>query len=181
MADGTILELEPCKAEPISTADSDAGRMRVSVIFTTIAGTAAALETAAKFARQLNAEVVLVVAEEIYFRYALESPPVSANFFEKLCLALLEELQLDSHATRIEILFCRDQVQCLQNVLAPRSLVLIGKRKRWLNFRERKIERGLSRQGHEVIVITSNSRLSGSLAESVTRRLLVEAKAPSSL
>jgi len=180
--DQHVLELKPLKADPEDTDYSDAGRMRVTVVYTTIAGTLAALEAAAKLARNLNAEIVLVVAEVVYFRYALEHPPISANFLERLCLALMDELEMDVAlpATRVEIHFCRDQVQCLQLALGPRSLVVIGARKRWWNLREHKLERALSRLGHSVLLVGSNFNSRRSRAQSVARRLLTEAAVPSS-
>ena len=176
MANQQLIELEPGKAEPASNRRSDPGRMRVTVVFTTIAGTLAALEAAANFARHLNAEIVLVVAEVIYFRYPLENPPVPADYFEKLCVALVDELEVDLTATRIEIHFCRDQVQCLQLALGPRSLVVLGAGRRWWSTRERRLERALTRTGHRVILVSSgrSSRPDNARTQSVVRRLLAE-------
>ncbi len=181
MIDRPLVELEPGNVEPAPSGQSDPGRMRVTVVFTTIAGTLAALEAAAMFARNLNAEIVLVVAEVIYFRYPLEHPPVSAGYFEKLCVALVDELEVDLTATRVEIHFCRDQLQCLQLSLRPRSLVVIGAGQRWWDRQEHRLERALSRLGHRVILVGSSLSSSSrkEKAQSVARRLLAELTAQS--
>jgi hypothetical protein len=100
------------------------------VLLTTIEATLAALNRAAHFAKGLDVEIVLVVTDVVSFHYPLENPPVAAYFFERLCFALIDESNLDADKVNIEIYFCRDRVQCLQLILKPRSLVVIGAKKK---------------------------------------------------
>jgi hypothetical protein len=163
MAAGTIVnrqvgEAEPHHGDPCPLVESNSGRLRVIVVFTTIEGTLAALKSAAKFAQALRAEITLLVAEAVYFRYPLETPPVSADFLCRLCVALVEELKveeskLDDTAINIDIRFCREQVPCLQLTLRPRSVVVLGARRCWWRRRERKLERALKRMGHDVLLV----------------------------
>ena len=144
--------------EPASPGDSDPEGLRITVILTTIAGTLAALRAATNFARGLRAEIVLLAAEVVYFRYPLEHPPVGSSFFERLGTALVAELDLAGNTVDLEIHFCRDQLRCLEQSLPPRSLVMIGAKKCWWRGRERNLERALSERGHDVISVRAGRK-----------------------
>jgi hypothetical protein len=171
-----VGEAAPHRADPVFEVESDSGRVRVIVVFTTIEGTLAALKSAAKFAQALNAEITLLVTQVVYFRYPLETPPVSAKFLYRLCVALIEEmktdeLELDGDAVNIDIHFCREQVPCLQFALKPRSVVVIGARKSWWRKPERKLERALKRMGHDVLLVSDGASDYRARAKSVVHRL----------
>lgn len=166
-----IDEAESHHGDPSPFAESDFGRIRVVVVFTTIEGTLAALKSAAEFAEALNAEITLLVTQAVYFRYPVENPPVSADFLYRLCVALIEELELDSDAVDIEIRFCRKQLECLQHTLQPRSVVVIGARKSWWRKPERKLERALKRMGHEVLLVSAGVLDSRARSRSVLHRV----------
>jgi hypothetical protein len=186
MAAGTMVNRQACRTEshdgdPFPHVESDFGRLRVIVVFTTIEGTLAALKSAAKFAQALRAEITLVMTQVVYFRYPLETPPVSANFLHHLCVALIEELQieelkteelqLDTDAISIDIRFCREQVPCLQFALKPRSVVVIGARKYWWRKPERKLERALKLMGHDVLHVDAAASDYQARSKSVIHRL----------
>jgi len=181
MATGTMVNRQAFQAEPHDGApfplvESDSGRLRVIVVFTTIEGTLAALKSAAKFAEALSAEITLLVSHEVYYRYPLETPPISASFLHRLCVALIEELkieelQLDTDAINIDIRFCRQQEPCLQVTLKPRSVVVIGAKKRWWRMSERKLERALKQMGHEVLLVNAAAGDYKVRAKSVIHRL----------
>src|SRR5664279_3199559 len=84
--------------------DSNVGRLKVMVVFTTVEGTLAALESAARLAKNLLAEIRLVIVDEVYFRYPLDCPPVPAISLHSLCAALIEGAYLDPGEVRVEIL-----------------------------------------------------------------------------
>jgi hypothetical protein len=163
MAAGIIVnrrvgQAEPHRSDPSPRVESDSGRLRVIVVFTTIEGTLAALKSAAKFAQALNAEITLLVTQVVYFRYPMDSPPVSADFLYRLCVALIEELKteelaLDGDAINIDIHFCREQLPCLELALKPRSVVMLDARRSWWRRRERKLERALKGMGHDVLPV----------------------------
>ena len=54
--------------------------------------------------------------------------------------------------TIVRIYLCRDRWQALEQALRPRSVVVIGGRKRWWPTRESRLARRLRRAGHEVIL-----------------------------
>jgi hypothetical protein len=167
MATGTMVnrqafQAEPHDGDPFPLVESDSGRLRVIVVFTTIEGTLAAL--------------TLLVSQEVYYRYPLETPPVSASFLHRLCVALIEELkieelQLDTDAINIDIRFCRQQEQCLQFTLKPRSVVVIGVKKRWWRMPERKLERALKQMGHDVLHVDAAASDYKVSSKSVIHRL----------
>jgi hypothetical protein len=157
-----ILERELREGKPSGGGpafDCDSGRLNVTVVYTTVDGTLAALETAARLAKNLLAEITLVMVEEVYFRYPLDRSPVSPTFLQCLCVALIESANLDPGEVKVEIHYCRDRMKCLQVRLREKSLVMIGaKRKGWARP-ERRLHAALARQGHDAILIREHSRL----------------------
>lgn len=147
-------------------------KMRVTVILTSIEGTIAALTAAANLSRNLAAEIVIHVSDVVYFRYPLERPPVYPAFFEKLCLALIEESNLDPYAINIEVHYCRDQLLSLKQTLRRRSLVVLGMEKSRWPKREKKLGPALSELGHDVVLVYAMSNPAGSHIPSVTHRML---------
>jgi hypothetical protein len=53
--------------------------------------------------------------------------------------------------TVVRIYLCRDRMDALVQMLKPRSLVVVGGRRRWWPTEETRIARRLRRAGHEVI------------------------------
>ena len=157
-----ILEKQVCEGEPGGgkpVLDFSPGRLTVMVVFTTVEGTLAALESAARLAKNLLADIKLVIVEEVYFRYPLNCPPVSAVFLHRLCTALIQGAYLDPDEVRVEIRYCRDRVKCLEDCLRERSLVVIGAKRRGWVRPERRIHTALARQGHDVVLIREHSSL----------------------
>src|SRR5437763_7834994 len=74
-------------AEPVSTTsaalESDP-HLNLYVVFTQPQATRAALLTASRMARDLNARVVLLVAKTVPFPLPLDAPPVSQAFTDRL-------------------------------------------------------------------------------------------------
>jgi alkylated DNA repair dioxygenase AlkB len=54
--------------------------------------------------------------------------------------------------TTVRICLCRDRWEALEVLLEPRSLVVLGGRKRWWPTRESRLAQKLRRAGHEVIL-----------------------------
>jgi hypothetical protein len=139
--------------------DFSAGRLKVMVVFTTVEGTLSALDSAARLAQNLLAEIRLVIVEEVYFRYPLDRSPVSPTFLHRLCLALIESANLDPGEVRVEIHYCRNRMKCLQVRLRERSLVVIGAKRTGWALPERRLHTALARQGHDAILIREHSNL----------------------
>lgn len=92
-----------------------------------------------------------MVIHEVPFHFPLDRPPVSVEFLERYQIRLVLESGLRAEEVHIEMFLCSDRTECLRRVLRPRSLVVVGaRRRRWLN-KERRLERWLGRLGHRVI------------------------------
>jgi hypothetical protein len=133
--------------------DNDGGRPAISVIYTNIEGTLAALDAAVRLSRGLEAQIVLIVAEEIAPCYSLDHPPAATAFFHNVCKAILAELQLDENAIRLEIHFCRRQIKCFETVLRPRSIVMLGTGHHFWRRREKKLAHTLNALGHDALLV----------------------------
>ena len=132
--------------------------LQVTVISTTREGTKAALELANTFARNLALRIRLLAVHAVPFQLPLERPPVSLDFLERNRMDLLAETQIHVEEVSIEIFLCRNQKQCLRQVLTQGSLVVVGGRKRpWRND-ARKLERWLAGEGHHVVFAEVTSR-----------------------
>jgi len=53
--------------------------------------------------------------------------------------------------TSVHIYLCRDRFETLASVLSPRSIVVLGGRKRWWPTREKSLASKLRKAGHEVV------------------------------
>jgi hypothetical protein len=123
-------------------------RLEVSVVFTSAPATTAAIRKAAALAESLGARITLIVAQVVPYPWPLESPAVPMDFSERRLFEMAEESPVE---TRVRIYLCRDQLRTLKALLAPRSLIVIGGRKRWWPTREKALARQLRRAGHEIV------------------------------
>jgi hypothetical protein len=157
--------------------NSGGGRTRITVVYTTIEGTLAALEAALPLSKGLNASVTLLIAEEMPSYFPLGDAPVVREVLERLCHAIFQELNLAEDAVGLMICFCHRQSECLRAELEPNSLVVLGERRRhrWLH-RERRLEHMLRDYGHDPLVIPAAA--DNQHAEAIVQRLLEESAAP---
>jgi hypothetical protein len=123
-------------------------RLDVAVVFTTAAATVPALEKAGALAASLRARISLLVAQIVPYPRPVESPPVPIDFNESRFREIAAESAVE---TTVQIYLCRDRLETLKTVLAPRSLVVIGGRRRWWPTREKALARQLRRAGHHVV------------------------------
>jgi len=122
--------------------------LNVTVVFTTVNSTLAALSKAGDLASRLNARIILLVPEVVPYPLALEDPPIPLRYKERLIRVVAGQ---SSIATSVHLYLCRDRLNTVLAVLAPRSLVVVGgPRRRWLSS-ENRMARALKRAGHEVI------------------------------
>jgi hypothetical protein len=156
--------------EPGPACDRDGERPRITVVYTTIEGTFAALDAAVRLSIGLEAQIVLLVAEEVAIYYPLNHAPVATRFFQSICGAILQELEINESSVKLEIFFCRRQVQCFEATLEPRSIVVLGTKNQWWHWRERRLARTLKLLGHDAVLVTSRGK--GSRCRSVVQRLL---------
>ena len=99
-------------------------------------------------ASSLSARVTLLVPQVVPYPLPLETPPVLVDFSERRFRLIACQSPVE---TRVRIFLCRDRFEILNSVLSPRSLVVVGGRRRWWPTAERRLARKLRGAGHEVI------------------------------
>ncbi len=143
---------------PGGNEESSSGRAKVTVFYTTIEGTLAALEAAIHLSKGLNADITLLIAEEVPPYFPLAHAPIAFAFLERVSNAILGELALDPGDVSVGISLCRRRVDYLRTALAPHSLVVLGKRHRWgWLCRERRLERWLRSFGHDALLVQAGA------------------------
>ena len=120
----------------------------VNVVYTDVPGTLAALRKAGGLAANLRARIQLIVPQVVHYPLPLSRPGVPREFSERRFHTLADGLHIDTH---VQICLCRDREQLLTEALPPRSLIVIGGRKRWWLTPEQALASRLHRSGHEVI------------------------------
>ncbi|PWU02045.1 MAG: hypothetical protein C5B51_21640 [Terriglobia bacterium] len=134
------------KQPPVEGSDQP---LDVAVVFTSSASTIAALRKAAALVDRLSTRIKLLVPQVVPYPRPLESPPVLLDFSEQRFHEIAAECPAE---IIVQIYLCRDRAETLKDVLAARSLVVIGAHKTWWPTREKRLARTLRRAGHEVIV-----------------------------
>jgi hypothetical protein len=133
-------------------------RLGVVVVATSDEGTLIALRTAGKLAAILRAHITLVKTQIVPFALPLDSPPVSIDFLRWQLYGLVCEAGIEAEEITIQLWLCRDGNKSLREILLPRSLVVMGGRKRWWSRRERTLERYLSRLNHQVVFVDLDAK-----------------------
>jgi hypothetical protein len=134
--------------EPAIGRTSDQ-HLEVTVVYTAIPETLAALRRAAILAGSLNARIKLLVPQVVPYPLPLTSPPVLIDFNERRFLVVARQMPVETTA---RIYLCRDRMDALTTVLRPNSVVVIGARRSWWFGEARRLARRLERAGHEVIL-----------------------------
>jgi hypothetical protein len=134
-------------ARPV--AEETDSKLNISVVFTSVDATLAALKEAANLASSLGGRITLLVPQIVPYPLPLSSPPVMPDFSERRLRVIAGRCRVE---TRVSIFLCRDPLETLKSVLKPHSLVLIGSRKRWWPTVEKRLASQLRHAGHEVVV-----------------------------
>jgi hypothetical protein len=125
-------------------------KLDIAVPFTSTEATLRALKLAEALAYRLDSRIALLVPQLVPYPLPLTSPPVLLDFNERR----FRDFASRSHVqTSVRIYLCRDRWDALLVMLKPRSLVVIGGRKRWWPTAEARLARRLQRAGHEVVVV----------------------------
>jgi hypothetical protein len=122
-------------------------KLCVVVLFTTAPATLLALKSAAKLADGLSARIRVVVPCIVPYHLPLDKPPVDPCVFSRSLCAMAQQAGVDC---TIDIRLCREPWTAFRQAIPARSLVMIGVRPRWWDFRERKLGEQLRREGHQV-------------------------------
>jgi hypothetical protein len=133
--------------------------LQLTIIHTIPEGTLCALRLAIGFAKDLSAKIRLVATEVVPFRLPLEYPMISTQFLRQRQALLVAEAGIDEEAVTIEICLCRDPKTALREFLAPRSLIMLGGKRRWW-APEHRLSKWLARLGHQVIFADSDLSVS---------------------
>jgi hypothetical protein len=130
------------------TEETDS-KLDISVVFTSVDATLAALKEAGNLAASLGARITLIVPQIVPYPLPLSSPPVLINFNERRLRVIASNCRVE---TRVSIYLCRDPLETLQAVLKPHSLVIVGSRKSWWPTSEKRLAQKLRRFGRQVLV-----------------------------
>jgi hypothetical protein len=124
--------------------------VEVHVIFTTPQATRAALQAADAMMQASEVGIHFLVPQVVPLWFPLTQPPISMAFAERRALDMVFEC-CSTAAIRIQIVLCGNREQCIESLLSPNSLVIIGsRRRRWL-AKEQRLARQLRSKGHRVI------------------------------
>ena len=138
-------------ATSVSTPQSHTAALSLTVIFTTVPGTLAALKQGAHLAHQLGAKIRVLVPSVVPFPLDLDKPRIDPLFGLRRFRTVCENGRIE---TSIDIRLCRNARRCIEEGLPPHSLILMGRPKTWwpLNT-ESRLAKSLKKAGHEVIVV----------------------------
>jgi len=142
--------LVPATGLPVHPVSEEEERgLNISVVFTSVESTLAALKEAGTLASSLGARITLLVPQVVPYPLPLETPPVLVEFNERRFRVIASQSPVE---TSVKVYLCRDKIQTLTSVLSPGSIVVVGGRKRWWwPTRDEALTRELRRAGHEVI------------------------------
>ncbi len=123
----------------------------VIVLCTETRQTLLALKTAAILTNGLHAHIRLLAPQIVPYPLPLEEPPISEAFLQRRLRTLIDRSAI---AARIDIRLCRDRWQMLNDVLAPGSVIVLHRRRRWLLSPESRLAKKLQAAGHRVVFST---------------------------
>jgi len=122
--------------------------LTVTVLFTDVPHTLSALRQAASLGSSLHASLRILMPIVVPYPLPMSEPPVNERVLRRRLVTVAEGVGLP---TRIDIVYCRDCAEAVENYLEPHSVVVVCWRKRWLFDRIGSLANHLSRLGHHVI------------------------------
>jgi hypothetical protein len=142
-------------APQASFVDGVKAQPDVSVVFTSVKATLAALKEAGTVAKSLGTRITLVVPQVIPYP-SLPSRSLLLDHCDWRFSVVADHMPVE---TRVLLFPCRDRLDKLTSVLHPKSLVIIGGRLRWWwPTAEEVLARDLRRAGFEVILARQRER-----------------------
>jgi hypothetical protein len=146
--------IAPVTGAPARTFAEEAdSKLNVSVVFTSVNATLAALKEAGRLlgsqASSLRGCITLIVPQIVPYPLPLSSPPLLVDFNERRLRVIASDCRVE---TRVCVYLCRDPLETLRSVLKPHSLVVVGSRRTWWPTAEKRLAAKLRSAGHEVIV-----------------------------
>ncbi len=127
---------------------------RVYLLFTSFEETTAAIPTASRLALALRSRLTVVHFKPVPFAAPLESPsglsPVETSEFRK-------RLAAEGCDAEARVCVCRDAGAALSTVLGRRSLVVLGRHRRWWRTSADRWRSRLEAAGHLVVVVDEHA------------------------
>jgi len=139
---------DPRYVHPLPAIDRPS--IHIYIVFTTWAATKAGLNMASQLARDLDANVILLVPIVVPYPLPIQSPPVASDFIEGELSGLTEDCGV---AVSIHVLLCRDREETVPSWLPPGAVVVIGRARRWGPGSCRRLIQGAKKQDRRVIVV----------------------------
>lgn len=124
--------------------------LELYLVFTTLEATRCALITAKCLANDLRMRLVLLVPQVVPYPLPLDESPVSAEFLDNMLRPLASGLE---SAVEVRRYLCRDRDETVRRAVLPNSIVLIGKTRHWGGWADRRLERKMGLEGHQVILV----------------------------
>jgi len=144
--------LAPATGQPTwSAKDAADQKLNISVVFTSVESTLAALKEAGALASGLGGQVTLIVPQVVPYPLPLETPPVLLDFSENRFRAMASKSPVE---TSVQIYLCRERFETLISVLKPGALVVLGGRAGrwpWWPTKDERLAWELRRAGYEVL------------------------------
>ena len=125
--------------------------LAITVLYTGVRSTLAALRHAAVLARDLGATIRVLNVRAVPYPLPLDHPPVNSEVLSRNFRTLAEGQPIP---TRFEICYGRDIVDSIRKSLSANSLVVIGAKTGWWPTKEQRWAKQLSRHGHQVIFVS---------------------------
>jgi len=142
----------PVSVPPTRASGSNV-QLELALLFTSPEVTINALETTAALLAGLNAQINLVALQSVPYALELNNPPVSVHFNEQRLEDIASQSPIETAA---HLYICRCPFDTLKSVLKPRSLLIVGTRKRrWITW-ERRLARKLESAGFRVLLLEVN-------------------------
>jgi hypothetical protein len=142
-----VIQTKPTSGFLVETAPP---AFAVTVLYTSVPATLAALRRAALLARDLGATIRILNVRTVPYPLPLDKPPVDREVVARNISTLADGQPIP---TRIEICFGRDMVESLLQSLRPNSIVLVGSKTKWWPAKERRLAKQLARHGHQIILV----------------------------
>jgi hypothetical protein len=140
--------LNPPRHQELPSTEEQESSLNITVIFTSVGATIAALKRAGNLAASLGVRITLMVPQIVPYPLPLTSPPVLLEFQEKRFREMASKSPVE---IQVQLYLCRDPLNALKTALRPHSLLVVGGRRRWWPTREKSWARQLRSAGHEVI------------------------------
>src|SRR5881392_3186305 len=145
----TVLR-ECVRGSPNGAGSVDHRQLVVNVVSTNEEETSAALEAAAVLARSLDAIIQIVSFQIVPYPLELNEPCVPPAHTIARLAPLVRNITMETY---FQVCYCRDISAALGDAFAPKSLVVIGRKRRLLQVRDSRLTCLLRSRGHDVAVV----------------------------